>query len=52
MFKKKHLNACHFKIVDSHEEHDKWDALKLMFRRERESLEKLREDKARISPWG
>lgn len=29
------------------QEHDKWDALKLMFRRERESLEKLREDKAR-----
>ena len=32
----------------THQEHDKWDALKLIFRRERESLEKLREDKARI----
>ncbi|CAL1162354.1 unnamed protein product [Cladocopium goreaui] len=35
------------KMNKAKQEHDKWDALKLMFRRERESLEKLREDKAR-----
>eukprot|EP00434_Breviolum_minutum_P019478 symbB.v1.2.017180.t1/scaffold1291.1/size126360/3 len=37
------------KMNKAKQEHDKWDALKLMFRRERESLEKLREDKARRS---